>query len=119
MKLYFPIMASDVTIILGTILLLNKVPFLITVGSIIDIVLLTIAAYLIYKGIKYSDVLGFVLSIIQILGNSTDPVHLRALNEFGTTLYLSILDILMVLSFYVFPLTYITMFLMKRKSPVT
>ncbi|BCU69401.1 hypothetical protein [Stygiolobus caldivivus] len=114
MKLYYPLIFSAITIGLGTILLLNRVPIIITLGSVLDITLLLISSYFIYKNIKYSSLFGLIISVLQILGNSTDPTHLRALSEFGTTLYLSTLDVLMILSFYAFPLLYILLFSLQK-----
>ena len=114
MKLYYPLIGSIITITLGAILLYSHVPLIITIGSMIDIGILSLTTYLLYKGVKYAETLGLAISLLQIVGNSLDPVHMKALLSFGSSIYISVLDVLMILSFYAFPLLYILLFINSR-----
>ena len=115
MKLYIPLIGSAISLGIGGILLLHVVPFLISLGTLVAILLLLLSALLIAKNYKVGEYLGLILSILAILASATSSVHDEALLKFGTSLYISILDILMVLGFYLFPVLYIALFAKKLK----
>jgi hypothetical protein len=50
--------------------------------------------------------LGFILGFVAI-AISTNPAHITALAEFGSTVPLSEADITMILGFYLLPVIYI------------
>ncbi|MBB5253883.1 hypothetical protein [Sulfurisphaera ohwakuensis] len=119
MKLFIPMIGSAIALSLGGILLINKVPFIISLGTLIAVLLFLTSSLLIYKEHKSGYYLGLVLSILSILASATSTTHDRALLAFGSSLYISILDILMLLGFYFFPVLYIILFAKKLKRSMT
>ncbi|QIW25102.1 hypothetical protein EWF20_13795 [Sulfolobus sp. S-194] len=119
MKLFIPMIGSAIVLSIGGILLINKVPLIISLGTLIAVLLFLISFLLIYKEYKAGYYLGLVLSILAILSSVTSTTHDKALLAFGSSLYISILDILMLLGFYLFPVLYIILFAKKLKRSMT
>jgi hypothetical protein len=57
-------------------------------------------------GNKKAQLLGFILGFVA-MAVSTNPAHITALKEFGSTMPLSEADITMILGFYLLPVIYI------------
>ncbi|BFH72718.1 hypothetical protein SJAV_06620 [Sulfurisphaera javensis] len=119
MKLFIPLIGSAISLGIGGILLFSIVPFILSIGTIIAVSLFLISAYLIYKDVKIGYYLGFVLSLLAIISSATSTTHDKALLSFGSSFFISILNILMILGFYIFPLTYIILFAKKLKRSLT
>ncbi len=113
-----PLISSAVSLLIGGILLIGKVPNILTIGTMIVVVALILIAFFISK---YNNLVhvGGILGILAIISSATAPAHNEALLNFGKSAYISILDILMVLGFYIFPAIYIYFWvfaIVKRKT---
>lgn len=82
---------------------------------VVVIVLLALS-YLVEKGIAWALNLGFILGILAILSSSLSQAHMQALSQFGSSPRITILDALMVMGFYVFPVVYIVFWVRGRAS---
>jgi len=119
MKLYIPLIGSAISLGIGGILLLHVVPFFISLGTLVAILLFLFSAFLVSKNYKTGEYLGLLLSVLAILASATSTTHDNSLLKFGTSLYISVLDVLMVLGFYIFPILYIVLFAKKLKRSMT
>ncbi|MEM0011793.1 MAG: hypothetical protein QXY87_02550 [Saccharolobus sp.] len=107
MKLiYFSLILTAVSLLVGSIMLLNFVPRIFTVGTLVIVVFLITSLFLInkYRFLKY---ILFILAILAIIISSSSGAHIQAFREFGQSLYITVLDVLMILGFYVGPILYI------------
>lgn len=109
-KLYIPLVGSAICFGIGGLLLIHTVPLILSIGTLIAIILFLFTSYLIYKGKKIGFYLGFLFSLTSILSSIVSYAHDKALLEFGSSIFISILDILMILGFYFFPFLYIILF---------
>ncbi|WP_338599363.1 hypothetical protein V6M85_09800 [Sulfolobus tengchongensis] len=107
MKLmYLSLIISIISLFLGSVLLFNTVPRILISGTLIIVAFLVVSLFLINKYPKVRYVL-FFLAILAIVISSFSNAHLQALREFGQSTYITSLDILMILGFYVGPILYI------------
>ncbi|ARM75070.1 hypothetical protein [Acidianus manzaensis] len=98
---------SSISLVLGGILLIGHVPYILTISTFVVVVILISLSFLILKGYKIAIHIGGLLGILAILSSSLSEAHLQALLQFGSSAYISILDILMILGFYLFPIIYL------------
>lgn len=94
-------------------MLLDRVPTILSISTFIVVVILLALAFFIYKGYSIAIHIGGVLGILAIISSATARSHNTALLEFGTSTYITILDILMILGFYLFPAIYIYFWIRK------
>ncbi|BDC18174.1 hypothetical protein [Acidianus sp. HS-5] len=115
-----PLVGSAVSLFIGGILLIGKVPSILTVGTMTVVVILIALTFLISK-YKILVHLGGILGILAIISSATAPAHNEALLNFGKSAYITVLDILMVLGFYIFPTIYIYfwVFAVIRRKTIT
>lgn len=111
---------SGVTIIIGAAVLRveNLVPDYLTYSTLIASVIIFLNAYFLYNGNRKAKFAGVALGVIAI-AVSSNPSHFTALAGFGQSFALSIADAMMVLGFYMFPVLYISVFILgtiKRKE---
>ncbi|WP_393970862.1 hypothetical protein OXIME_001104 [Oxyplasma meridianum] len=122
--LSFLLFADAVILVLGGYILRinNLVPFFLTVATYASVVFILAVAYSVLAGNKRAQFLGFILGFVAV-AISTNPEHISALMEFGSTVPLSEADITMILGFYVLPIIYIvkyaTTFFTARKAQTT
>jgi len=105
------ILGSAISLLIGSILLIGRVPIVLTIGSIIVVIILSLSAALILKGYKSPRVVVLVIMLLLIISSTASPAHLSSLALFGSSIYITVLDTLMILGFYVFPILYIIDFL--------
>lgn len=98
---------SGFCLTIGGILLIGKIPYLLTISTFIVVLVLVTLAIMIIRGYTFSIHLGAILGIMAIISSATSTAHNIALLKFGSSLYITTLDILMVLGFYLFPAIYI------------
>ncbi|QGA55165.1 hypothetical protein GFS03_11570 [Sulfolobus sp. E5-1-F] len=107
MKLiYFSLILTAISLLIGSIMLLNLVPRILTIGTLAIVAFLIISLFTInkYAVLKY---ILLILAILAIIISSSSKAHIQAFREFGQSLYITTLDILMILGFYVGPILYI------------
>lgn len=98
---------AAVMILGGYILRVNGlVPLSLTIATYASVVVIVLVAYFVLTGNKRAQLLGFILGFVAI-AISTNPAHMTALTEFGSTVPLSEADITMILGFYLLPVIYI------------
>ncbi|MDT7875304.1 MAG: hypothetical protein RQ872_01120 [Sulfolobaceae archaeon] len=110
-KLYLPLIGSAISIVIGSILLIGKVPVILTIGSGVSSTILFLIAYLISRGYKMAEYLGLLLTFLEIVSTSLTPAHINSILEFGSSVYVSVIDVFTVLAFYLFPIIYIIYFI--------
>ncbi len=91
-------------------MLFNTVPRIFTIGTLAIVMFLIASLFLINK-YNFLTYILFVLAILAIIISSSSGAHVQAFREFGESLYITALDILMILGFYVGPILYIVAFL--------
>lgn len=115
-----PLIGSAISLFIGGLLLIGKVPSILTLGTMIIVVILVSLSFLItrYKNLIH---FGGILGILAIISSATAPAHNEALLNFGKSLYITTLDLLMILGFYVFPIIYIYfwVFTIIRRKTIT
>ncbi|QCO31196.1 hypothetical protein DFR88_03655 [Metallosphaera sedula] len=94
--------------------MLGTVPSLLSVSTYVVVLVLLILSYLIERGITWALNLGVILGIMAILSSSLSQAHLQALSQLGSSPSITLLDILMVMGFYVFPIAYISLWVKDR-----
>ncbi|BDC00165.1 hypothetical protein [Saccharolobus caldissimus] len=102
----FSLILTIISLTLGGFLLLDKVPIFLSIGTFSIVVILIVSLFLIDK-ITIIKYILLILAILGIIVSSLSNPHIKALEEIGKTLYISTLDVLMVLGFYVGPTLYI------------
>lgn len=107
--------AADVA--LGGFILryVSLVPISLTVLTYLAVVILLIDFYFITKGRRIAINAGVLLSLIA-MAISTNPAHIHALEEFGSTLPLTGADITMLIGFYLLPALYIVYWLIRVRG---
>ncbi len=108
------LLGSAVCLAIGGYLLLGTVPSLLSVSTYVVVLVLLILSYLIERGITWALNLGVILGIMAILSSSLSQAHLQALSQLGSSPRITLLDILMVMGFYVFPIAYISLWVKDR-----
>ena len=100
--------ADAVVMIIGSYILRvnGLVPLWLTIATYASVVVIILVAYLVLIGNKKAQLLGFILGFVA-MAVSTNPAHITALKEFGSTMPLSEADITMILGFYLLPVIYI------------
>ncbi|MEM3270816.1 MAG: hypothetical protein QW157_03155, partial [Metallosphaera sp.] len=73
---------------------------------VVVVVLLTLS-YLAWRGNQTAINTGLVLAVLAIISSTSSQAHLTALSEIGDNLRITLLDVLMILGFYLFPGIYI------------
>lgn len=105
-----------VMIIGGYILRVNSlVPLWLTIATYASVVVIVLVAYFVLTGNKRAQLLGFILGFVA-MAISTNPAHIKALTEFGSTVPLSEADITMILGFYLLPVIYIVKYGVSLKA---
>lgn len=93
----------------------SLVPISLTVLTYLAVVILLIDFYFITKGRRIAINAGVLLSLIA-MAISTNPAHIHALEEFGSTLPLTGADITMLIGFYLLPALYIVYWLVRVRG---
>ncbi len=93
----------------------SLVPISLTVLTYLAVVILLIDFYFITKGRRIAINAGVLLSLIA-MAISTNPAHIHALEEFGSTLPLTGADITMLIGFYILPALYIVYWLVRVRG---
>jgi hypothetical protein len=93
----------------------SLVPISLTVLTYLAVVILLIDFYFITKGRRIAINAGVLLSLIA-MAISTNPAHIHALEEFGSTLPLTGADITMLIGFYFLPALYIVYWLVRVRG---
>ncbi|BCS92738.1 hypothetical protein [Metallosphaera javensis (ex Sakai et al. 2022)] len=110
------LLGSAICLSIGGYLLLGVVPSILTAMTYVVVIVLLALSYLVEKGIAWALNLGFILGILAILSSSLSQAHMQALSQFGSSPRITILDALMVMGFYVFPVVYIVFWVRGRAS---
>ncbi|MEM1645089.1 MAG: hypothetical protein QXL96_04330 [Ignisphaera sp.] len=105
------IIGTAISLLIGSILLIGKVPLFLTIGSFIVVGALIVFTFLILRGKATFGYVTLAVMILLIISSSISNAHLAALQSFGSSLYIIVIDILMVLGFYIFPILYIVTFI--------
>jgi len=115
--LSFILFADAVIMVIGGyILRVNRlVPLWLTVATYASVVVILVVAYFVLTGNNRAQLLGFILGFVAI-AISTNPAHMSALMEFGSTVPLSEADITMILGFYVLPAIYIVKYAVSLRT---
>lgn len=108
------LIGSTVCLAVGGYLLYGVVPFILTVLTYLVVLVLLALAYLVETGNWVAKIIGALMAVLAIASSSTSPAHLSALARFGSNYTISLLDVLMVLGFYVFPGTYLVFFVSEK-----
>ncbi len=109
----YSIILSIISLIFGGILLLGKVPIILSIGTFSIVSLLLVLLILLNKFTITKYILLF-LALLAIIASSVSTAHLNALEEIGSSEYITVLDILMILGFYVGPILYILSFIREN-----
>ena len=96
------LLGSAFSLTIGGALLWNKVPFLISLGTMIAIFVLLLL--LLLSSNRYVALISAMIAGLEMFASATSSAHANALSEFGSSAFISTLDILMILGFYLFPL---------------
>jgi hypothetical protein len=107
---------SSFTLAIGSIalLLFSVIPPIFPIGGLITSLIMFSLSLLIFFRKKIAEIIAFSINVLLIISSSLSSAHVNSLLQIGHGLIITILDVLMVLSFYVFPGVYITLFLYKR-----
>jgi hypothetical protein len=112
--LFYSLILSAILLLLGSIMLINRVPYILTLSSFILSFILIITSYFIYNRNIIAEFIGLFLSIILIISSSISQAHIKALLDINLYNFSNfLLVIIMVFAFYVFPIIYIAIFLIK------
>ncbi len=95
------LLGSAVVLGIGGILLLRVVPPLISAGTGIAIAVL-ISLFLLAQR-RYVPLISVLIGGLEIATSALSGAHEEALAEFGSSYFISALDVLMILGFYIFP----------------
>jgi hypothetical protein len=93
---------------------MGSVPLGLTISTYVVILVLLVLTYLVERGNRIAEGIGALMGVLAIVSSSLSQAHLSALLQFGSDLHLSLLDVLMVLGFYVFPATYLVLYARER-----
>lgn len=120
-NLLFSYMAGSVLFVSVGALLLHVnslVPVTLTYATTGAVIILAVDAAFVYRDSRLAINLGVVLSIAAILSSLASPAHLHAMTEIMGGGLISLLDILEILGFYLFPVLYIvTRFTLGKTEP--
>ncbi len=95
------LVGSALSLGLGGLILLGKVPVIISIGTLIAVLVLLTLTVLSTR--KAFILVSIIIGVVEILTSVTSGAHAMALSKFGSSLFFSIVDILMILGFYLFP----------------
>ncbi|MEM0169287.1 MAG: hypothetical protein QXR57_03830 [Metallosphaera sp.] len=101
------LIASSVCLSLGGYFLLGVVPPVLSLTTYVVVVVLLTLSYLAWRGNQTAINTGLVLAVLAIISSTSSQAHLTALSEIDDNLRITLLDVLMILGFYLFPGIYI------------
>ena len=107
--------AADISVGGFILRYVSLVPLTLTVLTYLAVVILFIDSYFIIKMNRIAVNAGILLAIIA-MAISTNPSHIHALEEFGSTLPLTGADITMLIGFYLLPALYIIYWLIRVRG---
>ncbi len=107
--------AADISVGGFILRYVSLVPLTLTVLTYLAVVILLIDSYFIIKMNRIAVNAGILLAIIA-MAISTNPAHIHALEEFGSTLPLTGADITMLIGFYLLPALYIIYWLIRVRD---
>lgn len=107
--------AADISVGGFILRYVSLVPLTLTVLTYLAVVILFIDSYFIIKMNRIAVNAGILLAIIA-MAISTNPAHIHALEEFGSTLPLTGADITMLIGFYLLPALYIIYWLIRVRG---
>ena len=107
--------AADISIGGFILRYVSLVPLILTGLTYLAVVILLMDFYFIIKGNRNAVNAGVILAIIA-MAISTNPAHIHALTEFGSTLPLTGADITMLIGFYLLPALYIVYWLIRVRG---
>lgn len=85
----------------------SLVPVTLTYATIGSVILVLITSIFVHKGSRMAMNFGVILSVAAIISSLSSPAHLRAMTEILNGTIISVLDVLEILGFYLFPILYI------------
>ncbi|BBD72079.1 hypothetical protein HS1genome_0468 [Sulfodiicoccus acidiphilus] len=93
----------------GLLWFYKLVPEILTIFTALAVLLVLFAALEIRAGKEWAIHLGASLATVAMITSSLSRAHFRALLQFGRAPVITVLDVLMVAGFYVFPAAYLIM----------
>lgn len=111
------LLCGATTILIGAAILrlANLVPLWLTYTTIAAALVIYLDSAMVARGSYNAVRVGVVLGVAAIIA-STNPAHLSALRNFGSSPAISGADITMVIGFYLLPMTYFALFLRRRRK---
>lgn len=102
--------ASAVTVSVGGFLLwyYSLVPVILTYLTGTAVLIVMVTANSVRRGSVFAMNFGVILSIAAVVSSASSYAHLQAMSEIFHGGIISLLDVLEILGFYVFPLLYIS-----------
>ncbi|BBG24719.1 hypothetical protein [Sulfuracidifex tepidarius] len=110
------LLGSAVALAMGGLLLFRVVPPLVTGGTVVALAVL-ISLFMLASR-KHIPLISTLIGGLEIVTSAISGAHDRALAEFGSSSFISAVDILMVLGFYIFPLLTVIGGLMAEKNNI-
>lgn len=109
---------SAICLVIGAVLLrfFSLVPLYLTETTIIAVFAILIVAHFVRKGYTLAANVGLVLALLSIIVSAVSPGHDAAILKIFTDPVLTVLDVLEIMGFYLFPLAFIVLRLAKNES---
>ena len=92
----------------GYLLYVNRlVPMILVDTTLVAVVILYILSYFVVKGNNISINISTLLGVIAPIMSATTPAHVGVLAQIDTGGLISILGLLQLFGFYIFPITFV------------
>ena len=99
----------------GYLLYVNSlVPLFLVETTVVAVVVLYILSYFVAKGNTLSINLSTALGVIAPIMSASTPAHVGVLQQLGNGGLISLLGLLQLLGFYVFPITFVVLRIVLR-----
>lgn len=108
-KLGIYMVLSSIFVAWGAYLLRKNslVPLELTLATSLAVFIVLLTAFFVFSGSRLAINLGIVLSVAAIASSLSSPAHLHAMSQIFNGGIISLLDVLEILGFYLFPILYI------------
>ena len=112
------LLSSNLFLALGALILRleNLVPSLLTISTIAVILLIFVVAHFVWKKSFTWATIGVILAAVSIVFNTLQPQHLDAIAHPFVSLSFTVLVASDILGFYILPISYLIVYLLRFKS---
>lgn len=92
----------------------SLVPVILTYATAAAVMVLAANAFFVFRGSRNALNFGVILSILAIASSISSPSHLAAMGEILQGGIIALLDVLEIIGFYVFPVSYMISWAWER-----